>query len=73
MDFLGPEYVALYGEHVLASIPGWRAERLADGGLLYRSRPSVIPDDAAASAALHERAFEYLRAQHIPTWRHMWG
>lgn len=63
VDFFGPEYVAHHGRDVLAGIPGWRVEDLADGGLKYQSRKNCVVTDMVAHRRWQKQATAYL-AQH---------
>lgn len=40
-NFFGPEYVSKLDESFLLNAPGWRHEKLADGGLLYVMSPTL--------------------------------
>lgn len=63
VDFFGPEYVAHHGRDVLAGIPGWRVEDLADGGLMYQSRKNCVVTDMVAHRRWQKQATAYL-AEH---------
>lgn len=41
-NFFSPAYVEKLGQDFLMNAPGWRKERLADGGILYVLTPSLM-------------------------------
>lgn len=48
-NFFGPAYVERYGRDFLLGAPGWKVEKLDDGGVLYVISPSFLNPEQVVS------------------------
>lgn len=65
INLFGPRYVEKYGIEFFRGIPGYHLQQLADGGVLYQSRPAVLITDEIAYKRWQKAVTAYMSMHNI--------
>ena len=63
--FFSPAYVQRYGESFLLGLPGYRVERLSDGGIFYQLSRSLLANNEREAVELRTRVTSYCAAHDV--------
>ena len=61
VNFFGPSYVEKYGPDLLLNIPGYKTERLPDGGVFHQLSPTLVAPSEDEARRLRRAVKDYFR------------